>query len=379
MLYIFIIIVLFLFALQYDVNRHKVSNTLIVSWWLVFVLLAGLRFKVGGDTSYYMTYYDQIPKISGFSYHTLLNDAFQPLWVILCSICKTISNDFTFFQFVHAIITNSIIFYFIKKNSNYFFTGILFYFIFYYFYFNTEVLRETLAICVFLLSVRYFFLRKWTIYYLLCFVAFGFHISAIILFFFPLFSKLWTKRSYFIFFIIILILLIIFNKINIYQKIFDLIPNEEMRAKAISQTAAPEAKANIYGVIYTSVVNIIIPFILIYIGEQFLKYKFEFRNFLYLYVLISLFSIFLSPGYRFLNYLTPIYYLFLANMLNELFIYPPVRKYRYTIVLFIFLLPFSVQLMTLFRNTSDQGPATRFYSRWYPYHSVFNKGIESKK
>jgi hypothetical protein len=379
MIYIFIIIFLFLFALQYDVNRHEVSNTLIISWWLIFVLLAGLRFKVGGDSEFYRLYYSQIPRITEFSYHELLKDDYQPFWVILCSLCKSISKDFTFFQFVHAIITNSIIFYFIKKNSSYFFTGILFYFIFYYLYFNTEILRETLAVCIFLLSLRYYVQKKWAKYYLLCFIAFGFHISAIVLFFFPLFSELWTKRSYFIFFIIILILLIIFSKLNIYQRIFDLIPSEGIRSKAKLQTIAPGAKANIYGVIYNSVVNIIIPVILLYVGEQFVKYKYEFRNLLYIYIFISLTSIFLSPGYRFLNYLTPIYYLFLANMLNELFRYPRVRKYRYTIVLFLFLLPFSVQLMTLFRGTSEKGHITRFYSRWYPYHSVFTKEIDTKK
>jgi len=379
MIYIIIIIILLLFTIQYDVNNKKVSNTLIFLWWLIFVLLAGLRFRVGGDTNAYMLYYNQTLKIADLNYHEFIKDSYQPFWVILCSLSKTVSSDFTFFQFVHAIITNSIIFYFIRKNSNYFFTGILFYFIFYYLYFNTEILRETLAICVFILSLRYYLLKKWTIYYIFCFIAFLFHISAIVLFFLPLFSSIWTKRSYFIFFVVILVLLILLSKFNIYEKIFDLIPNEDIRSKAKIQTVAPGAKANIFGVIYTSVVNIIIPFTLIYVSEQFVGYKSEFRSLLYAYILISLIAIFLSPTYRFLNYLNPIYYLFLANMLHELFRYPRVRRFRYTIVLFIFLLPFSVHLMTLFRNTSDNGPVRRFYSRWYPYHSVFTKGNVSER
>lgn len=377
MIYLIIVFFLLLFVIQYDVNNYRVSNTLVIFWWLIFVLLAGLRYRVGGDTISYMIYYEKIPVLKDLEFSKIMSDEYQPLWTILCSLCKTINKDFTFFQIVHAVITNTIIFYFIRKNSNYFFTGILFYFMFYYLYFNTEILREALAVCVFLLSLKYFLSKRWLRYYILCFVAFMFHITAIVLFFLPLFNILWTNRSYFIFFSILLILFILFK--NIISDLIKYIPHEAIKLKASSLMGASGATINLNGIIYTLVVYIIIPLILIFISEQFVGYKYNLRPFLIAYVTISLVSIFLSPVYRFLNYITPVYFLFLANMLHELFRYSRIRRFRYTIVLVVFMLPLSVHLLTIGKNTSDKVPGTRFYSRYNPYYTVLNKKIDKKR
>lgn len=375
MIYLVILLFLFLFAIQYDLNNYKVSNSIIFFWWLIFVLLAGLRYRVGGDTLFYINYFNGIPDLSDVTYDYIVTNYYQPFWVLLCSLCKSFSKDFTFFQFIHAIITNTVIFYFIKKNTDYFFTGILFYFIFYFLYFNMEVLRETLAICVFLLSLKYFFSNKWLIYYLFCFIAFMFHLSAIMLFFLPLFRIVWTGRTYFIVTLLILIIFILFKN-NILMNILNIIPNEEIRFTASKYLGA---KANINGIIYNTVVNILIPGFILFMSERILGYKSRFRPFLYLYIIIYLISIFLAPFYRFANYITPIYYLFLANMIHELFRHAPFRQFRYTIVLLIFLIPFSLHLMTVSKDTSDRVPGTRFYSIWYPYYTVFTKETDKKR
>lgn len=378
MIYLIIFLLLLLSAIHYDVNSYRVKNYHIFIWWLIFVLLAGLRYRVGGDTLSYMIYYERVPVIKDLDFSKLISDEYQPLWVILCSLCKSITKDFTFFQIIHAIITNSIIFCFIRKYTSYFFTGILFYFIFYYFYFNTEILRETLAVCVFLLSLKYFFSKRWLIYYSLCFVAFMFHLSAVILFFLPLFKILWTNRSYLIFSAVLLILFILFKN-YISGSLINYIPYEAIRIKASHLMGSLGATANLNGIIYTSVVNIIIPLILIFISEEFVGYKSRFRPFLFAYILISLISLFLGPVYRFLNYITPIYYLFLADLLHELFRFSRVRRFRYIIVLLVFLLPLSVHLLTIGKDTSAKVPGTRLYARWYPYYSVFNKKTDKNR
>ena len=238
-----------------------------------------------------------------------------------------------------------------------------------------EILRETLAICVFLLSLKYFFSNKWLKYYILCFIAFMFHLSAILLFFLPLFKSIWTSRSYIIVFFTILIILILFKN-TILSNILSLIPIEGIRLSASKYLGA---KANLNGIIYISVVKIFIPGFIFYISENIIGYKSIFRPFLYLYILISIISIFLGPFYRFENYITPIYFLFLANMMHELFHCPRVRSFRYTIVFLIFLLPFSMQIITIGKDTSERVPGTRFYSFWYPYSSVINKKIDIKR
>jgi hypothetical protein len=160
------------------------------------------------------------------------------------------------------------------------------------------------------------------------------------------------------------------------MNILDFIPNEAIRFNARKYLGA---RANINGIIYISVVKIIIPWILFYISEQIVGYKSRFRPFLYVYILIAMISIFLGPFYRFANYITPIYYLFLANMLHELFRYPPIRKFRYTIVFLIFLLPFSVHLLTIGSSRSSMVKGTRLYTIWYPYHTVFTRKTDIKR
>jgi hypothetical protein len=375
MIYLLISFFLLLFAIHYDVNSRKIDNSLVILWWLIFVLLAGLRYRVGGDTTFYMQQYTSVPVISKLSYETISSNVYQPFWVILSSLSKSVSKDFTFFQFIHAIITTSIVFYFIRKNTDYFFTGILFYFIFYYLYFNTEILRETLAICIFLISLKYFYSNRWLVYYSLCLLAFMFHLSAIMLFVLPVFKLGWTYRSY-ILFLLIVLLIFVFFKDDILRNISNFIPHEGIRTQANKYLGA---KVNLNGIIYTSVVNILTPLFLLFISEKIVGYKSKFRSFLYLYILISLLSIFLGPFYRFINYLVPLYYLFLANMIHALFRYPPVRKFKFTISLLIFLLPFSLHLLTIGEDTSEKVPGTRLYSRWYPYYSVLNKKVDTKR
>lgn len=189
-IYILALIILVYNTVRYDFNSKKdgLRNALIVEF-VVLVLIAGFRYKVGGDTIGYMREWHRYPIITDLSNLKLsfVNERYSVLWVLLCSISKTVYDSFYLFQFVHAIIVNGCFIYFFAKYSKRPFLCILIYALFFYFNYNTEILRSALSASVFLISYQYLINRKLIKYYLLCLVAIGLHTESFVTLLFPLF------------------------------------------------------------------------------------------------------------------------------------------------------------------------------------------------
>lgn len=107
---------------------------------------------------------------------------------------------------------NILLFYLIKKYSGYKFTVVFFYFSYLYLYYNMEILREALAIAIFLYALRFYKSGNWGKYYLMVFVCFLFHSSAVVTFFIPLFR--YVRYSFFKVFLLMLISIVIFNYLS---------------------------------------------------------------------------------------------------------------------------------------------------------------------
>lgn len=187
MLYIFIIILLFVLCYHYDYQGHKVHR---IEWylfiWLIFVFVAGLRYRIGVDTVRYMMGFDELPDLMEYKDFDFESTRYGRAYLLLNAIVKTLFSNFVAIQFVLAIIVNGVIFNFIYKNTKHIFLAILFYFIFQYFNYNFEILRESCAISIFLISWPYFVKKKWWSYYICCAIAILFHPSALITLFVPL-------------------------------------------------------------------------------------------------------------------------------------------------------------------------------------------------
>lgn len=181
--------------IQYDFGGHKKYRKIV--WYFLFVyivLLIGLRYRVGIDTLNYMLSYDEIPTISSFkmSDFTL---GYQPFYLLLCVMARSISSEFFVFQLLHALILNLCVFSFIKKYSEKRFIGLFFYFIMYFLYFNTEIMKESLAVAVLLVNYRSLKEQRWFRFFMGIFVAMMFHVSAVIVVLFPFLSKLRLNLS----------------------------------------------------------------------------------------------------------------------------------------------------------------------------------------
>ena len=80
----------------------------------------------------------------------------EPLFIFFVALIKSTINDFIFFfQIVHSIIINSVVFWFISSNTKNKFTAVFLYFLFLYVLVNMEIAREALAVSVFLVSVKF--------------------------------------------------------------------------------------------------------------------------------------------------------------------------------------------------------------------------------
>jgi hypothetical protein len=372
MIYLLIFIYLLILSFAYEIgNLKKGKNFNKFFLFLILVGLAGFRYRVGGDTYFYMLYYDYLPNLSQIFSIDLGITKFQPLWLLLNAFSRSISPEFYVFQILHATIINSIIFYFFNKNTRYFFTAILMYYLGFYGYFNFEILRESLAICIFLLSINYFVERKWAKYYLLSVVAFGFHFSAIILFVLPFLKRIPITFPAITIIVILGILLnsIFLNFINSLS-----ISNGLL----LSLDAYREYKYTLWGLLSIVLLWIIYPIIILKISTN-LNIKNNLHTFLQFYILIGSFSLLFFIFFRFRNYFIPFLFLFLAEILHKLFRLKSFKDFRIPVLLIVFSFFTFIHTYSYFTDTSDLVPKSKWYSRWYPYNSIFDKRTDQTR
>lgn len=169
-------------------------------FWLIIIclylsILMGLRYRVGLDTMAYMSSYDIIPNLG----HYIDNGTeirYEPLFLLINILCKSSGAGFWMVQIVCATITNTFIFIFLYRYCNNVFVGILIYLYVAFLYFNTEIMRESVAISIFLLNYQNIEKKNFIKYYLLSFLSIGFHFSAIIIWIFPFIQKLRVNLIY---------------------------------------------------------------------------------------------------------------------------------------------------------------------------------------
>lgn len=190
MVYILLLVYSFYCATVYRKRNREWAK---IHYFLLLtftVLVFGLRYRIGIDTLRYIDHYTEIKDLFHIKVIDFQETDYAPLFVTLFSFGKTLSTNFTAFQFIHSLILNACVFYFVKKHAINPFLAISFYFTAVGLYFNTEILRESLAVSVFILNFKNVEKKQWVKYFIWSFIAIGFHYSAIITLIVPLFSRL---------------------------------------------------------------------------------------------------------------------------------------------------------------------------------------------
>ena len=175
----------------YDYKGYKKNREL---WYKVilvlFILIAGLRYRIGIDTVRYLyDYYHDTPTLYSLKFDDL-NIAKNPLWIILNSFFYTLGAKYFMVQLVESAFVNILIFKYVKKHTSYIFTSVLLYFLWMYASYSFEAMKAGFSMALCLFANDYFLDRKWAKFVFISLLAFLFHPSSIIITFFSCFTFL---------------------------------------------------------------------------------------------------------------------------------------------------------------------------------------------
>lgn len=373
MIYIITLLVLLFLVFHYDVNgntRNRMTMYYILMFW--YIAVSGFQYCMGSDIIIYMEEYDDT------DWSDLILDSFVDLnsrqfgWILLSNLCKLVSTDFLFFKIVQAVFLNTVIFIFLKKNTEAIFTSIFFYSIFLYFDLNFNILRQSIAIGFFLLSISYFNDKKWLKYYIFVLLALMFHSSAIILFILPLFRLLKiNKKIIIIVFSSIIFLVLIIRSLPINDFFITYIP--VLFKSDFSDLGDIYLTEENYGQNSAKIISFLI-MVVLYFWVFYINYKDNLNKsksdllFLLIFVLLFVLNSSMPIFTRFNFYFTPFFVFLLSNFIIHFSTIKLPNHKLITLVFFIFLFSFS-HVNGLFRINANYND--KQIVQYYPYYSVF--------
>lgn len=367
MIYFILFFILLLISINIDFLKKNIGKKLVyILLCLILIIFSSVRYRVGGDTLNYIQTYKSIPNIFDTSFiQTFNNQRAEIGWYFLSGIGKLISEDFMIMQTLQAIIVNVCMFIFIKRYTRHIFLGVLYYFVLFYLYFNFEILRESLAISIFIIfGINFLLQKKYFLYIIVCAFAMLFHTSASVLFFVPIvyhFIKKY-KFNYYIYFTIIYIVGTILSSsfysflgsggfLSIFSNKFETYIDYDF---------------TIFGRLMAYFLYVLLP---AYTYNKSDKSIFSKLLLVYAFIgsLTGLFPIF----FRFVNYFTPVFIICITNITYVIFNQKRSRLRFENGLMFIFFITFFFNYKIL--NTVDVNRNIKWYSWWYPYNSIFNK------
>ena len=359
MIYLILALYLLVIALRYDLLNRK--NGRKFHFWLAYTLMVSLmifRYRVGGDTLNYISMFENSTP-SVFALELLANGRYQLIPSIIFAGCKVLFDDFISVQAIFALFVNTVVFLFLKRNTQYYFTAILLYGLTFYMRLNCEIMRESLAVCFFLLGYPSLMKQKMIKYYVFAVLAYLCHSSAIIVFILPFLLRDSYKKNVLLMFSIILFGAVLF----VYRlQVMDSLSNY--------MDIYSDYNSTIWGKLYIVLFNIIIPSLFLYQTRGYLsRYV---RIGVMFYLICSVASLFVYIAFRFNNYLMVFYIL----MVSDFFVYQwknkTISQSKIGVILLTSVFLYSFMSSYFDDVTKTVGHEARWYCVWYPYYSVFN-------
>lgn len=365
MFYLTIIIFFIICVVVFDIKKQ--TNDKDVAYFICFLLLTimcSIRYKVGGDSLAYENYYANMPDLSNMVDYMEFNPLqYQPFWIFLVSFCRSITKEFYFFQFIHALLFNISLFVFIRRYTQHIFSTLLLLFLsLMYFYYGFEIQRETLSLSVFLFNIKNLEKNRWTKYYLLATVSFLFHISAIILFFLPLFKRVkLTKKMIFI--LLFFSAILFFFKDIIFSVLTPFLILESMKDKADIYSGM---SFSLIGFISFFIVRVIL--LLPFLAYRITSKSSEYKWFDFLFLFISILSQYFVGFERLLNYFYPIYFILFINFIYEKkTLELGILAKKLIVVITLVHIFFIIDYKLFIKNPAGQ----HYYSLFFPYETIF--------
>ncbi|WP_149913390.1 EpsG family protein [Sphingobacterium cavernae] len=372
-MFLSIIFIFLVFISFININRKNQFGFAYFFILICLIIICAIRYRVGGDTLAYYDKFFEYPTVKELFTFNFKEAQYNPSWYIFNAISKSINDSFYTFQLLHAIIVNSVIFWFMARYSLNKYFILPFYFFLYFLYFNMEILREALAVAVFLIAIPLFLKKSWIKYYLLCCLALTFHNSALILFTLPLFS-LNLKVSY-------QIALFVFSStivgfLSTGNFLFSIGIDKLFGSNSLFYL---NKEFSVIGTLYQLLK--LIPVFLIFSLAKSKNISSVFEKFIFPYIIIGICGSFIPGIYRFLNYLSiPI----LIYCINILYIFYFKRNiYTLTFLKVQFCVGFLIlfQLHYFFQDRSELAKikGVNRYDLYTPFYTIFDERIHDTR
>lgn len=377
LIYLVVFLILLIPVIRFDLMRIEGNKDL---WFYIslvtLILLAGLRYRVGGDTIIYMRLFSTYPSLRELPTFDFENASYNRLWYLFNAPFVSMKS-FTMFQIAHAIVVNCTFFWFFRKYvPSAYFTAILVYFVGYFFYFNMEVLRESLSICVLLLSYPFLEKRRFIPFYLMCIVAMMFHTSSLIMLFMPL-TLIVRRDRLWVYLLTVVGVIVFLSVFNIIEIILNLILGGAIAKSVYSYLMRDEP--NFFGILAQALG--MIPFFFLAFGRGLRKYNNDttLGAVLVLLVVCQTAGMFVSIFTRFSNYLVPFGIALLVNTLYE-------HYWDWTNSLFIKTVMGCAMLTYVlnignyyYKDRSEDYPGAHHLYIYVPYNSVLNPQKDQRR
>lgn len=365
MIYLFLIIIFCLPIFLKNKVPFLGSNTWYWGQCVLLILVAGLRLVVGGDTQTYMSDFDRYPTIDEFTVFHFALFRYQPLWILINVLAKSIYPEFFVLQIILACIVNPVTFYIIQKETDKKFEVAIVYLLFQFLYLNCEIMRDSVSICIFYFAFSFLIKRKWLPYYGLCTLAFLFHDAALFYFIIPFMLPIITKEftpKYVL--LMSLIILAIANPLTI-SKLSFLLPNG--REDSVADVYSKMEIGSIVGIVRGLLDIILIYLIIIYIkGHVSYKVYLGTKICFILHVIGIFMPIFLNRicnSFNLFYYIAWVEFLYVVSKKNVSLLYGG----------FMFIAFFRTYFVDITYQVSSKETSDRyyFYERYVPYYSIF--------
>ena len=388
MIYFLLLIYLFCLVFIYDIFRHEQYKQLHFCLSLIWmILISGLRYRLGRDTPIYMDDFEYYPDIFHLSIDDFIFTRYQPLWIILNTIGRTF-HSFAFVQMVVSALHLGIWGYLLNKICpKILFSVLYFYYIFEYIYFNMFIMRESLAVAFFLLSLYSLHKSNYKMMIVYIITATLFHVYAI-----GIFILFWIHYKFIgdkilpNLLLLLLLTIIILTSQIVFAGLISNFGNSNLIA---SQTMQKYSESLFYGGHQLNIIGTIFLFVqafffilLLYMTSM------TYRQYIYLNKRIFASTIWLSSLLLLMQYDMHIlyrlsnYFVFFTEILYALYCiqtyYRTKRNYCLLLYIFLIICPTIFAVRSNFKG-DPLNPNEKAYSNFFPYSSIFDKRIDKHR
>ena len=344
-------------------------------FWLlcmVLICISGFSYGLGGDKFTYMEQFESIPNdVSIIEYMSLaiLIQGNMPLWTLLTIIAKRSFDSFYALQLIQSVIVNVTFCNIASKYTQRKFIFLIAYFLsLSYFIFNTEVMREGIAIAICMVGMEGYMAGKKKRFYICYALALLFHISAAIVIIFPLLKFRISFKTLGVAVLASLALWVLSDLVFGKIVVSVLGSTGAMATKIIRYSSVA---SNFNGYIGSLIRYMVLPFIVMYYSyywEDDHNIKTKKERLISFHIVLAVCACSLAGFTRFRNYMEIYYLIMLSDFIYMLFKTKEKLILRFgTLVLSVFFLLW-LQYFVYFPENKAY-----FYQLFTPYRCILNE------